>query len=149
MLRKQCVQHALPLVQRVTNWIRPFRGNNSSAVNIYARRCASPLWLFSRRIYESQSVLYTLWKMFYRADLSRTLDFPRYQWETIFLLFSPFLCYCLFFGFESSLFSASFLDFAGRTFIHKVGKGEVGVAFWVVWDFYLKVKKDNLDDYPL
>ena len=34
-------------------------------------------------------------------------------------------------------------------FIHKVGGGEVGVAFWVVWVFYLKVKKDNLDGYVL
>lgn len=33
----------LPLPLRVANWTRPFRGNNSSGGNIYARRCALPL----------------------------------------------------------------------------------------------------------
>lgn len=63
-------------------------------------------------------------------------------------LFSPFLCYCLFFWFWILLVIFSELSRFHR-FIHKVGGGEVGVAFWVVWVFYLKVKKDNLDGYVL
>lgn len=63
-------------------------------------------------------------------------------------LFSPFLCYCLFFWFWVLL--VIFRELSGfHRFIHKVGGGEVGVAFWVVWVFYLKVKKDNLDGYVL
>lgn len=95
---------------RDANWTRPFRGNNSSEgtfMRAGARLLSSP-FLPLRDFFRVASPLpppssgalhaRTLWKMFYRADLSRPLDSPMRNDPPRYILSPPLSSFTDLFG---------------------------------------------------